>query len=101
MFPEFEVEDLRFIYAKKVEEFLKVDTQLFSMLASLKVDTEVVIVDLPMVYEFLDAFPYDNNGLPPEREVVFAIELVPSTRPVSMAPYKMFASELGELKNRL
>ena len=31
----------------------------------------------------------------------FAIDLVPGTRPVSMAPYRMSASELSELKKQL
>lgn len=33
--------------------------------------------------------------------VEFVIDLVPDTRHVSMAPYRMFASELGELKKPL
>ena len=39
--------------------------------------------------------------VPPEREIEFAIDLVLGTRPVSMAPYRMSASELVELKNQL
>ena len=36
-----------------------------------------------------------------EREVEFSIDLVPGTKPVSMAPYRMSASELAELKKQL
>ena len=43
-------------------------------------------------------FPDDINDLPPEREVEFSIDLVSGTSPVSMAPYRMSTSELGELK---
>ena len=39
--------------------------------------------------------------MPPEREVEFSIDLVPGTKPVSMAPYRMSASELAELKKQL
>lgn len=39
--------------------------------------------------------------MPPEREFEFVIDLVPGTRPVSMAPYRMSASELAELKKQL
>jgi len=39
--------------------------------------------------------------VPPEREVQFSIDLVPGTKPVSMAPYRMSASELAELKKQL
>jgi len=53
------------------------------------------------VQEFPEVFPDDITDLPPEREVEFAIELVPRTSLISIAPYRMFASELGELKKRL
>ncbi|XP_017609647.1 uncharacterized protein LOC108455618 [Gossypium arboreum] len=38
------------------------------------------------VCEFLDVFPDKLSGLPPDREVEFAIEVFPSTAPVSMPP---------------
>jgi len=46
-------------------------------------------------------FPDDITDLPPEREVEFAIDLVPGKSPISIAPYRMSASELGELKKQL
>ncbi|MCI53339.1 RNA-directed DNA polymerase (Reverse transcriptase), partial [Trifolium medium] len=45
--------------------------------------------------------PGDVSDVPPEREVEFSIDLVPSTSPISMAPYQMPASELKELKKQL
>ena len=48
--------------------------------------------------EFPEVFPDDITKLPPEREVEFAIDLVPGTSPISIALYQMSASELGELK---
>ena len=57
--------------------------------------------DLPIVSEFPDVFPDDISDLPPEREVEFAVDLVPGTSPVSMSPYRMSASELRELKKQL
>ena len=50
---------------------------------------------------FPDVFPEEVNELPPEREVEFSIDLVPGTRPISMAPYRMSAVELAELKSQL
>jgi hypothetical protein len=41
------------------------------------------IQDIPVVCEFLDVFPEDLPGLPPERDVEFVIELKPGTAPVS------------------
>ncbi|TYK11029.1 retrotransposon protein, putative, Ty3-gypsy subclass [Cucumis melo var. makuwa] len=50
------------------------------------------------VKEFLDVFPDDLSGLPPDREIEFTIELLPGIAPISQAPYKMAPSELKELK---
>jgi hypothetical protein len=47
------------------------------------------IQDLPVVCEFLDVFPKDLPGLPPERDVEFVIELKPSTTPISRRSYRM------------
>ncbi|XP_017617966.1 uncharacterized protein LOC108462542 [Gossypium arboreum] len=41
------------------------------------------------------------TGLPPNREVDFEIELLLSTAPVSIAPYRMASKELTELKAQL
>ena len=42
--------------------------------------------EVAVVREFLDVFPEEFPGLPPEREVDFDIELVPGTAPISIAP---------------
>ena len=54
-----------------------------------------------VVYEFVDVFPEDLPGLPPIREVEFAIDLVPGTSPISISPYRMVLAELKELKSQL
>ena len=43
----------------------------------------------------------DVDCLPPEREVEFAIDLIPGTGPIFMAPYRMSPLELSELKKQL
>ena len=40
------------------------------------------LASIPMVFEFLDVFPKDLPGLPPDRDVEFSIELEPSTAPI-------------------
>jgi len=55
------------------------------MFASLKVKVESGVI---VVCEFSNIFLDDIGDLPLEREVKFAIDLVPGTRHVSMAPYK-------------
>ncbi|GAB2294877.1 hypothetical protein Dimus_038321 [Dionaea muscipula] len=68
------------------------------------IDSEKVeqdIEDIPIVNEFLDVFPEDLPGLPPDREVEFVIDLAPDTRPISKAPYMMASTELKELHTQL
>ncbi|CAN6477769.1 unnamed protein product [Victoria cruziana] len=59
------------------------------------------IAEIPVVKYFVDVFPDDLSGLPPEREVEFRIELIPETSPISKAPYRMAPAELEELKKQL
>ena len=77
------------------------EAHMFSFMESLSVETQAIIEELQVVYEFPKVFPDEILDVPSEREVEFAIDLVPGTRPVSMAPYRMFASELSELKKQL
>ncbi|KAL0540235.1 hypothetical protein IC582_024468 [Cucumis melo] len=75
----------------------------WSILASV-VDTREVDVSLssePVVRDYPDVFPEELPGLPPHREVEFAIELEPDTVPISRAPYRMAPAELKELKVQL
>ena len=64
--------------------------------------TETQLIEkIPMVSDFPDVFPEELPGLPPDRDVEFAIELVPGTAPVSRRPYRMAPDELKELKVQL
>ena len=54
-----------------------------------------------MVQEFLDVFPSDLPGVPPDRDIDFAIDLEPGTKPISIPPYRMAPAELKELKDQL
>jgi hypothetical protein len=53
---------------------------------------------IKVVSKFLDVFPKDLPGMPPERKVDFAIELIPGTAPISKRAYRVFGPELVELK---
>jgi len=64
--------------------------------------TEVPTINtIPVVSEFVDVFPEEIAGLPPEREIEFGIELIPGTAPISKTPYRMAPAELKELKAQL
>ncbi|KAL0554093.1 hypothetical protein IC582_008004 [Cucumis melo] len=64
-------------------------------------EPEVSLSSEPVVREYPDVFPDELPGLPPPREVDFAIELEPGTAPISRAPYRMAPAELKELKVQL
>ncbi|KAL0544043.1 hypothetical protein IC582_019154 [Cucumis melo] len=75
----------------------------WGILASV-VDTREADVSLssePVVRDYPDVFPEELPGLPPHREVEFAIELELGTVPISRAPYRMAPAELKELKVQL
>jgi hypothetical protein len=44
---------------------------------------------IKVVSEFPDVFPKDLPGMPPERKVEFAIELLPGTAPISRRAYRV------------
>jgi len=60
-----------------------------------------LVRSIPVVGEYVDVFPDEVPGLPPSRDVDFAIDLVPGAGPVSMAPYRMAPAELAELKRQI
>ncbi|KAA0051719.1 pol protein [Cucumis melo var. makuwa] len=64
-------------------------------------EPEVSLSSELVVREYPDVFPDKLPGLPPLREVDFAIELEPGTAPISRAPYRMAPAELKELKVQL
>jgi hypothetical protein len=51
--------------------------------------------------EFPDVFPKDLPGMPPERKVEFAIELLPGTAPIFKRAYRVSRPELVELKKQI
>jgi hypothetical protein len=69
--------------------------------ASLHHVVEKRLEDIHGVREFPDVFPEELSGMPPERAIVFKIELQPGTAPIAKAPYKMSPLELVELKIQL
>jgi hypothetical protein len=54
-----------------------------------------------VVSEFPDVFPEELLGMPPERKVEFAIELIPGTAHISKIAYRVSGPELVELKKQI
>ncbi|XP_022861827.1 uncharacterized protein LOC111382169 [Olea europaea var. sylvestris] len=50
--------------------------------------------DIPVVKDFLDVFPKELPGLPPDRDMEFTIDPIPRIVPISRAPYRMAPAEL-------
>jgi hypothetical protein len=54
-----------------------------------------------IVSEFPNVFPKELRGMPPERKVEFAIELIQGTAPISKRAYRVSRPELVELKKQI
>nr|GFA77885.1 putative reverse transcriptase domain-containing protein [Tanacetum cinerariifolium] len=53
--------------------------------------------DISVVRDFVEVFPEDLSGLPPQRQVEFRIDLVPRATLVAKSPYHLAPSEMQEL----
>jgi hypothetical protein len=56
---------------------------------------------VPVVNEFLDVFPEDLPGMPPDQDIEFVIELKPCTARIYKTPFRMTTPELGEMKEHM
>ena len=68
------------------------------------IDTKKVepsLSDIPTVCDYPDVFPEEFQGMPPQREIEFAIDVVPGAISASITPYRMALVELKELKLQL
>ncbi|KAL5574406.1 hypothetical protein UlMin_024003 [Ulmus minor] len=74
---------------------------IFEPMVDTTADTSLKHEDVHVVKNFLEVFPEDLPGLPPDREIEFEIELLLGTSPISKAPYWMAPAELKELKEQL
>ncbi|GKD13877.1 putative reverse transcriptase domain-containing protein [Tanacetum coccineum] len=69
-------------------------------LMNAKVD-EPKVGDISVVRDFVDVFPEDLSGLPPQRQVEFRIDLVHGATPVVKSPYRLAPSKMQELSEQL
>ncbi|GJV44320.1 hypothetical protein Tco_1428856 [Tanacetum coccineum] len=53
--------------------------------------------DVLIIREFLKVFLEDLPRLPPARQVEFKINLVPGTKPIARAPYRLAPAKMQEL----
>jgi hypothetical protein len=57
--------------------------------------------EVSVANEFLDVFPEELPGMPPDRDIEFVIELKPGTRPIHKTPHRMATPELAKLKENI
>jgi hypothetical protein len=57
--------------------------------------------DIRVVCEYLDVFPEELPGMPPDRDVEFVVDLLPGTAAISKRPYRMSSTQLIELKKQI
>ncbi|GJR30537.1 putative reverse transcriptase domain-containing protein [Tanacetum coccineum] len=69
-------------------------------LMNAKVD-EPKVGDISVVRDFVDVFPEDLSGLPPQRQVEFRIDLVHGATSVAKSPYRLAPLEMQELSKQL
>jgi hypothetical protein len=62
---------------------------------------EKSLENIKVVCEYLDIFPEELLGMPPNRDVEFSIELLSGTAPTSKRPYRMDVKDLSELKKQI
>jgi hypothetical protein len=62
---------------------------------------ESPVEKIPVVCDYLDIFLDELPGMPPDRDIEFAIELQPRTAPISKRPYRLPPAEFLELKKQL
>jgi hypothetical protein len=73
---------------------LLIPSELTSPIAA-PVEVSSDLTSIPVVCEFLDVFPDDLPGLPPDRDVKFTIELELGTALIFWRPYRMAPKELA------
>ncbi|GKB80930.1 putative reverse transcriptase domain-containing protein [Tanacetum coccineum] len=59
------------------------------------------VKDVLVINEFLDVFPEDFPGIPPERQVKFRIDLILGATPITKTLYRLAPSKMKELMSQL
>ncbi|XP_070032514.1 uncharacterized protein [Nicotiana tomentosiformis] len=91
----------------RVVSFLKVERMVekgceayLAFVRDVSADTPTV-ESVSVMMDFPDVFTADLQGMLPDRDIDFGIDLVPSTQLISIPPYRMAHVELKEMKEQL
>ena len=89
------------ISVMKVEKLMRDRYEAYLVFVTTDEGSKRELSEVPIVQDFQEIFPNELLGLPPRRGAEFTIDLLPSTQPISKAPYRMTPNELKELKAQL
>ena len=91
---------LRQIFALQLKKCLRKGCKLYAVkVVGLLLNQNLTSVrDHLVLNEFMDVFPEEIPGLPPQREIDFSIEIILGFAPASKVPYRMSIPKLTELK---
>jgi hypothetical protein len=95
--------------AKKAVRFTKKDGTTGEFVAVVQADQAYMLSQMEVtafeeilvVQEYLDVFPEELPGMPPDRDREFLTELLPTIPPIFERTYRMPVNELDELKKLL
>ena len=62
---------------------------------------KATVSEVPVVRDYVDVFPEELPGIPPEHQVEFRIDLVPGADPIAKTPYRLAPPEMQELSTQL
>ncbi|XP_031126090.1 uncharacterized protein LOC116028471 [Ipomoea triloba] len=85
---------IKLVSMMKVKKYVLNDHEAYLCMVRDLDSMEEALEQIAVVRDFLDVFPEEIPGMPPEREVEFAIDLVPGTAPISKTPYRMAPKEM-------
>ncbi|XP_017644357.1 uncharacterized protein LOC108484998 [Gossypium arboreum] len=89
------------ISALVVEKMVRKGYETFLAYVSVLDCGDSIIKDIRMVKDFPNVLPEELQGLPPNRELEFGIELLLGTASVFITPYRMAPKELVEIKAQI
>ncbi|XP_020242931.1 uncharacterized protein LOC109821150 [Asparagus officinalis] len=86
--------DFEFMSGSKVMEQPEYRAGMDGVLTCIEVEEKPI---LEIVEEFLNVFPDELPGLPPDRDIEFVIDLIPGVAPISKPPYRKPIADLEVL----
>jgi hypothetical protein len=87
---------VRQVSTMQLKKFIRNGCQVYAIqvMNLLEKEDKPKLEDFVVLHEFRDMFVDEIPELPPRREIDFSIDLLPSSTPISKAPYQMSLPEL-------